>query len=224
MIPFLSTIMSSRDNMDAATSLVKQTFYTIGSIEPPGPDASPRTRQSFQQMVRTTTQACGQALSLAIGMGELLNGIDGSPVDLDLGVANWGMLLTLHLPPDHGSCTSPVNFLADNDDIAQSDDEDSSDTQSQRSDDESQPDPIETFISEIFLNSDEEEEGYAQYVLADLRNTVLRGAHAGSVLQQEKEAFRRMVIGYAPISHDDVVRVFYFLPSCSHLTYHSFGS
>ncbi len=63
-------------------------------------------------------------------------------------------------------------------------------------DDEATDASVRQRVREIFLDTEDDGDGYSRYTLTDFFNMAVRGGYKGKVRDEEQEAFRRMVIGY----------------------------
>ncbi|KIK50090.1 hypothetical protein GYMLUDRAFT_494852 [Collybiopsis luxurians FD-317 M1] len=67
---------------------------------------------------------------------------------------------------------------------------------------------VQKLVDLIFAGTEDDGEGLFLYDLNDLRDMILDGGYQGKVEAEEREAFRRMIIGYEPAEFDDIKEVF----------------
>ncbi|KAJ3963898.1 hypothetical protein EV361DRAFT_874457 [Lentinula raphanica] len=173
--------MSSKEDMQTVSHLAREIYTSVAAIHPPSPNASQETRETFNSMLRTAQQASGQILSLVIGMAQSTTDSNGQSLDLHLGNGHWDDLL---LDEDPGLASSTDN---DNDPPPDINDQ------------------IQADIEELLAEANDPELWFS---LQDFRTMVEQGEHRGSTIQKEKEAFRRMLIGYRQVPLDDIVQAF----------------
>ncbi|KIK52454.1 hypothetical protein GYMLUDRAFT_49858 [Collybiopsis luxurians FD-317 M1] len=67
---------------------------------------------------------------------------------------------------------------------------------------------IDELVDMIFAGTEDVGDGIIRYDLQDLRDMILKGGYKGKVVDEEREAFRRMIIGYDVGSLEDLKKVF----------------
>ncbi|KAJ3732768.1 hypothetical protein DFJ43DRAFT_1154175 [Lentinula guzmanii] len=170
--------MSSKEEMQTISDMLCQTYSSVAALDPPPPDASQETQEAFNNMLRTAQQASGQILSLVVGLGQSATDTNGQPLDLHLGNGQWGDDLLLN--------NQPFSNSTDRD---------------QDSGNEPLDAQIEQDIEELLSFANDPQ---AWLTLLDFRLMIEKGEHDGTTAQKEKEAFRRMLVGYKCISTDEI--------------------
>lgn len=73
-----------------ATSMALQdAFSRLQGVVPPSITDSPGTRQAFDNLVNTLTDASSEAVKLSIGLANFSVDDDGEPLDLRLDLTSW---------------------------------------------------------------------------------------------------------------------------------------
>ncbi|KAF9065244.1 hypothetical protein BDP27DRAFT_1425058 [Rhodocollybia butyracea] len=166
----------SHQELETISESTKRVFWKLSRIVPPEQDASPRTKNSFRTAITSVVQAAGQALATAVGLGQLVPDEHGNPPNLGLTAKDWHDI-------------GPEPESEDDRDEAQGNV--SAITQDQ----------VDDELEHIFANSEGVVDDFYRYSVSDFFKMVVNGGHNGKVVEEEREAYRRLLIGYKKTSH-----------------------
>ncbi|KAF9062363.1 hypothetical protein BDP27DRAFT_1427995 [Rhodocollybia butyracea] len=173
--------MLSHQEMDTVSNTVKQLFRQLSRIDPPDSNASPGIKDSFK-----------------------ITDEEGNPPIWVYQHENGVSFLSILRFPDQ----------LHSDDLgqeAQSDNEsDKLEKEGTKKERESLPPKfqVEDKLERIFDSAKNSSNLVCRYTLDNYFKMVLRGGHSGKVVEEEREAYRRMIIGYEHYSSLEISTTF----------------
>ncbi|KAJ3779592.1 hypothetical protein GGU10DRAFT_337892 [Lentinula aff. detonsa] len=184
--------MSSNGNLNVIIDSAKDLFYQIAQLEPPGPNASPRSKKRFHKMLRTVSQASGQTYDVAVGIGQSIEAEYGGPIDPK---AEYMDIFETNLS-DGDDDEQPTGLVQNGVNNAHG-----------TARPPSSPIPTHLDIAAAVFSDVSQDEAH-QYDITDFSRMVVEGGHRGKAQNQEYEAFRRALIGYKLIPCQEIMNQF----------------
>ncbi|KAJ3992002.1 hypothetical protein F5050DRAFT_1715634 [Lentinula boryana] len=194
--------MSSNGNLNVIIDSAKNLFYQIAQLEPPGPNASPRSKKRFHKMIRTVSQASGQTYDVAVGIGQSIEAEYGGPIDpkadyTDIFETNMSDGDEDNLPVQNGGhnghgTAHPLSSPTPTRGAARP---------------YSSPTPTYVDMASAVFSDITQDERH-QYDIAEFSQMVVEGGHRGKAQDQEYEAIRRALVGYKLIPCQEILKHF----------------